>query len=140
MAAGRAEPQAPAEAAVVADGRLLWQHQVEEVEAAHLALVDPPRVLVDRFGQAGQAELAGRIADAGGDQLAQDASLVPGRVVKGRVRPAGQNVVTDDEDLPFDMALAGRPVGGQDVDIEVEMAGETDRFRMQRDPSSPQST
>jgi hypothetical protein len=32
-----------------------------------------------------QAELAGRVADAGGDQLAQDVSVVLGWVVKGRV-------------------------------------------------------
>ena len=79
------ESQALAEAAVVADGQFLGKDQVEEVEVAHLPLVGPPGVLVDRFGQVRQAELAGRIADAGGDQLAQDVSLVLGWVVKGRV-------------------------------------------------------
>lgn len=79
------EPQALTGAAVVADGEFLGEDQVEEVEVAHLSLVGRPGVLVDRFGQVGQAELAGRVADAGGDQLAQDVSLVLGPVMKGRV-------------------------------------------------------
>jgi hypothetical protein len=33
---------------------------------------------------------------------------------------------------PFDTALARGPVGGQNVDIEVVVAGEPDRFRVQR--------
>ena len=37
------------------------------------------------LGQVGQAQLAGRVADAGGDQLAQDDSFSLGLVVKGRV-------------------------------------------------------
>nr|BFD86935.1 hypothetical protein StreXyl84_63360 [Streptomyces sp. Xyl84] len=79
------EPQALTETAVVADGEFLGEDQVEEVEVVHLSLVGPPDVLIDRFGQVGQAELAGRVADAGGGQLAQDVSLMLGRVVKGRV-------------------------------------------------------
>lgn len=79
------EPQPLAEAAVVADGEFLGQDQVEEVEVAHLPLVGPPGVLPDGFRQVRQAELAGRVADAGGDQLAQDVSVVLGWVVKGRV-------------------------------------------------------
>jgi hypothetical protein len=79
------EPQALAEASVVADCEFLGQDQAEEVEIAHLPLVGSTGVLVDRFGEVGQAELAGRVADAGGDQLAHDVSLVLGRVVKGRV-------------------------------------------------------
>lgn len=79
------EPQALAEAAVVADGQFLGKDQVEEVEVAHLPLVGPPGVFPDGFREVGQAELAGRVADAGADQLAQDVSLVLRWVVKGRV-------------------------------------------------------
>ena len=45
---------------------------------------------------------------------------------------AGQDMVADDLDLPLDPALAGGPVGGQDVDVEVVVAGERDRLRVQR--------
>jgi hypothetical protein len=34
-------------------------------------------------------------------------------------------VATDDADLPFDPALALGPVGGQHVDVEVVVPGET---------------
>ncbi len=44
-----------------------------------------------------------------------------------------EDVVSDDEDLPFDASFAGGPVGGQDVDVEVIVAGEADRLRVQRD-------
>ena len=45
---------------------------------------------------------------------------------------AGEHVVADDDDLPFDPALPGRPVGGQHVDGEPVMVGERGRLRMQR--------
>jgi hypothetical protein len=79
------QSQALAEAAVVTDGEFLGQHQIEEVEVAHLRLVGPAGVLVDGFREVGQAELAGRGADAVAGQLAQDVSPVLGWVVKGRV-------------------------------------------------------
>lgn len=44
-----------------------------------------------------------------------------------------EDMVADDEDLALDPALAGGTVGGQHVDVEVVVTGETDRFRMQRD-------
>lgn len=78
-------PQALAEAAVVADGEFLGQDQVEEVEVAHLRLVRPAGVLVDGLRQVGQAELAGRGADAVAGQLVQDDSFDGKLVVKGRV-------------------------------------------------------
>ena len=43
----------------------------------------------------------------------------------------GQDVIAHDQHLSFDPALAGWPVGGQDVDVEVVMAGEADRLGMQ---------
>lgn len=79
------EPQALAEAAVVADGEFLGEDQVEEVEVAELALVRSAGELVDGFRQMGQAELAGRGADAVAGQLTQDDSLGVRWVVKGRV-------------------------------------------------------
>jgi hypothetical protein len=79
------EPQALAEAAVVADGQFLGEDQVEEVEVAHLRLVRPAGELVDGFREVGQAELAGRRADAVAGELAQDDSFVARWVVKGRV-------------------------------------------------------
>lgn len=42
-------------------------------------------------------------------------------------------MVADDEDLAFDAALAGGAVGGQHVDVEVVVAGEADRLRVQQD-------
>ena len=42
-------------------------------------------------------------------------------------------MVADDQHLALDPALAGGPVGGQDVDVEVVVPGEADRFRVQRD-------
>lgn len=42
-------------------------------------------------------------------------------------------MVADDEDLPLDASFACGPVGGQDVDVEVIVTGEADRFRMERD-------
>ena len=45
--------------------------------------------------------------------------------------PAGDHMVPDDVDLPFDPTLPGRPVGGEDVDGEAVMVGERGRFRMQ---------
>lgn len=77
--------QALAEAPVIADRKLFGQDQVEEVEVAERALLGPLGVLVQALGQVGQAELGGRAADAGGDQLAQRASLVVELVVNGRV-------------------------------------------------------
>jgi hypothetical protein len=79
------QSQALAEAAVVADGELFGQDQVKEVEVAHLRLVGATGVLVDGLRQVGQAELAGRGADAVAGQLAQDDSFVGELVVKGRV-------------------------------------------------------
>lgn len=79
------QPQALAETAVVANGQLLGEDQVEEVEVAHLRLVGPAGVLVDGLCQVRQAELAGRAADAVAGQLAQDDSFVGKLVVKGRV-------------------------------------------------------
>ena len=46
--------------------------------------------------------------------------------------PAGDHMVPDDVDLPFDPTLPGRSVGGEDVDGEPVMVGERGRFRMQR--------
>jgi hypothetical protein len=48
-------------------------------------------------------------------------------------------MVTDDEDLTLDAAFAGGPVGSQDVDVEVVVPGEADRFRVQR-AASPGAT
>lgn len=79
------QPQAVAEAAVVADGEFFGQHQVEEVEVAHFRLVGPLDVRVQGLGQVRQAELGGGGADAGAGQLAQRASFVGALVVKGRV-------------------------------------------------------
>ncbi len=79
------DPQAGAEAAVVTDGEFFGENQVAEVEVAHLCFVGPLSVLSQGLGQVGQAQLAGRVADAGGDQLAQDDSFALGLVVKGRV-------------------------------------------------------
>lgn len=54
-------------------------------------------------------------------------------LLDGGEGPAGQDVVADDQDLTLDTALARGPVGGQNVDIEVVVAGEPDRFRVQWD-------
>lgn len=56
-----------------------------------------------------------------------------GRVhlLDGGEGPAGQDVIADDKDLAFDASFPGGAVGGQD--IEVVVAGEADRFRVQRD-------
>lgn len=77
------QPQAVAETAFVADSEFLGQHQVEQVEVAHLGLIRPLDVLVQGFGQVRQAELGGGGADAGAGQLAQRASLVAELAVKG---------------------------------------------------------
>lgn len=79
------DPQTGAEAAVFTDGEFFGENQVDEVEVAHLGLVGPLGVLGQGVGQVRQAQLAGRVADAGGDQLAQDDSFALGLVVKGRV-------------------------------------------------------
>ncbi|WP_434099014.1 hypothetical protein [Streptomyces xantholiticus] len=42
-------------------------------------------------------------------------------------------MIADDEHLAFDASFPGGPVGSQDVDVEVVVAGESDRFRVQRD-------
>lgn len=78
------QPQVLAEAAVVADAEFFAQDEVEEVEVAHLRLVRSLGVLVQAVGEVGQAELGGRGADAGADQLAQRDSLVAELVVTGR--------------------------------------------------------
>jgi hypothetical protein len=46
--------------------------------------------------------------------------------------PAGETVVADDQHPAFDAALALGPVGGRHIDIEVVVAGQSDRLRMQR--------
>lgn len=79
------EPQALAEAAVVADSQFFGEDQVEEFEVAHLRLVGPAGELVDGFREVGKAELAGRGVDAVAGQLAQGNSLLARWVVKGRV-------------------------------------------------------
>jgi hypothetical protein len=80
------QPQARAETAVVTDGQLLGQDEVEEVEVAHLRLVRAADVFVDGLHQVGQTELAGRGADAVAGQLAQEDSFVGELGVKGRVQ------------------------------------------------------
>ena len=42
-------------------------------------------------------------------------------------------MVADDQHLPLDPALPGRPVGGQHVDVEAVVPGERGRLRVQRD-------
>jgi len=42
-------------------------------------------------------------------------------------------VVADDQHLAFDPSFAGGAVGGQDVDVEVVVAGKADRLGVQRD-------
>ncbi|MBB5936393.1 hypothetical protein FHS42_003468 [Streptomyces zagrosensis] len=79
------QPQALTEAAVITDGEFLGQDQVQEVEVAHLRLVGPSGELVDGLREMGQAELAGRGADAVAGQLTQEGSFVARLVVKGRV-------------------------------------------------------
>lgn len=79
------QPQAVAETAVVADSEFLGQHQIEQVEVAHLGLIRPLDVLVQGLGQVRQAELGGGGADAGAGQLAQRISLLAELAVKGRV-------------------------------------------------------
>lgn len=44
--------------------------------------------------------------------------------------PAGQDMVAHDQHLPLAPSLAGGAVGGQHIDVEVVMAGESDRLRM----------
>ncbi len=79
------QPQALPEAPVIANGEFLSQDQVEEVEVAHLGLVCPAGLLVQALGQVGQAELGGRAADSGADQLTQLGSSGVRWVVKGQV-------------------------------------------------------
>ncbi len=54
-------------------------------------------------------------------------------LLDGGEGPSGEHVVADDQNLALDPALAGGAVGSQHVDVEVAMAGETHRFRVQRD-------
>lgn len=72
-----------------------------------------------------------RIRPPGGEAAIHE--VRGGRRLGVDVQSAGQNVVTDDEDLAFDAAFAGGPVGGRHVDIELVVAGEADRLRIQRD-------
>lgn len=53
-------------------------------------------------------------------------------LLQRRERPPGQDVITHDRHLPFDPALPSGSVGGQDVDVEVVVPGEGDRFGVQR--------
>ena len=76
------QPQALAEAPVVADTEFFAEDEVEEIE---FALLSPLGVLVQALGEVGQAELGGRGADAIAGQLAQRASFGVELVVNGRV-------------------------------------------------------
>lgn len=53
-------------------------------------------------------------------------------LLDGGEGPPGEHVVADDQHLAFDAAFAGGAVGGQHVDVEVVVSGESDRFGMQR--------
>ena len=46
---------------------------------------------------------------------------------------AGQDVLTHDQDLPFDPALPGRAVGRQRIDSEAVVPSERRGLRVQRD-------
>ncbi|WP_460061414.1 hypothetical protein [Streptomyces sp. YKOK-I1] len=48
-------------------------------------------------------------------------------------------MVADDENLALDASFAGGAVGRQDVDVEVVVAGEPDRFRV-KGTASPGAT
>ncbi|GAA3493981.1 hypothetical protein GCM10019016_010800 [Streptomyces prasinosporus] len=79
------QPQPVAEPAVVTAREFPGQHQVDQIEIAHLGLVSPLEVLVQGFGQVWQAELDGGGTDEVAGQLTQRASFVGALLVKGRV-------------------------------------------------------
>jgi hypothetical protein len=70
------ELEGVAEAAAFADADLFFQDQVEEVQVAHGLLFGPVDQAVQALGQVGESQSFGVLADAGGDQLAHDATPV----------------------------------------------------------------
>jgi len=68
------ELQGVAEAATLAQPDLLLEGEVDELQVAHAGLLGPGDQGVEVVGQPGQVQPFGVLTDAGGDQLAHDAT------------------------------------------------------------------
>jgi hypothetical protein len=68
------ELEGVAEPAALAHPDLFFQEQVEKVQVAHGLLLGPVDQAVQALGQMAEPEPFGVLADAGGDQLAHDAT------------------------------------------------------------------
>jgi hypothetical protein len=63
-----------AEAAALPDANFLLQEQVEELQVAHGGLLGPGDQRLEVRTEVGQAQSLGVLPDAGGDQLAHEAT------------------------------------------------------------------